>query len=1048
MRMRLNIIFASGNHMARPGLFVLPVFLLFFQIAYAQPVKVSGVVTSSDDNLSLIGATVLEKGTNRGTITDVDGSFELDVGNAQAVLVISYVGYHAQEVPLQGRTSLTVVLAPEMNIMQEVVVVGYKREIRSDVTSAITSVKAKDIEKLFVVGLDQALQGQAPGVVVTQVTGSPGDDIAVRIRGVGTLGNNNPLYVIDGIPTTGGINMFSLTDIESIEVLKDAAAASIYGARAANGVVLITTKRGKAGAPVFSFEAYAGVQQPVRLPELLNAREYLTLRNEAITNANALRNPANQLPTYDLSILDTLPDNNWLDIMFNPAPVQRYALSARGGSDSGNYYISGEYLSQDGIFKGQGFEKYQVRFNGEIGKRLFRIGNNMAFSHTNRKVINASGDGFGPGNELSGIRYALIASPVFPARYPDGSLTRVSADFGDPVLFGDGNANPLAFVENTDWTIKRYRVFGNVFAELTPFEGLRLRTTLGGDFLFDREKLFKERLSPAVYDPTSLNEGRVFEQTLVWNNTADFTRTFGAHRVSALVGMEAIQNHTDYLGASANNFRRTDPLFRYISSSIPEDISNIGASGIATEWALLSWFGQLGYSYKGRYMLNASARRDGSSRFGKGNRWGTFPSVSAGWNISNEPFFENIRFISSLKLRASWGQLGNQEIGVYPFSSLVSLGDFVYVFGDRIVTGANVVESGNSNIKWETSTQTNFGLDLSLKQDRFSLTVDIFRKRTDDILVRVPVPQAGGATRPPFVNAASVENKGIEAGLIYRNKIGKFNYNIGANIAALRNQVLSIAESEPILGGFGLSDGPITRTEPGYPVGSFFLWEMAGLFQSQEEIASSPFQTNFTRPGDVRFFDSNGDNRIDDRDRRHVGNPFPDFTYGVSLGFSRGNFDFSTLLQGIQGNDVYFLYGNFAYETQLRGFNSYKELLGRWTPDNPNSDIPIVSVDDRNGNRRVSTRFLADGSYMRVRNVSMGYNFKDLVRWKDVSNLRVYLTVQNALTFTKYPGLDPEIQANANDTRGLGISSDLSVGIDWGTVPAPRTWIAGVQIEF
>lgn len=1023
-------------------------FLFSVQIAYAQPFKVSGVVSSSEDKLPLIGATILEKGTGRGTITDVDGSFGLDVTNAQAVLVVSYVGYQTQEVPVQGRASLTIVLTPEMNIMQEVVVTGYKREIRSDVTSAITSVKSRDIEKLVVVGLDQALQGQAPGVMVTQVTGAPGDDIAVRIRGVGTLGNNNPLYVIDGVPTTGGINMFSLTDIESIEVLKDAAAAAIYGARAANGVVLITTKRGKSGAPVFSFESYAGVQQPVRLPELLNAEEYLTLRNEAIANANSLRNPANQLPAYDLSILDTLPDNNWLDIMFNPAPVQRYALSARGGSENSNYYISGEYLSQDGIFTGQGFEKYQVRFNGEIGKRIFRIGNNLAFSHTDRKVINGSGDGFGPGNELSGVRYALIASPVFPVRYPDGSYVKVTSDLGDPVLFGDGNANPLAFVENTDWTIKRYRVFGNVFAELTPFEGFNLRTTLGGDFLFDREKLFKERLSPAVYDPTSLNEGRVFDQTLVWNNTADFTRTFGAHRISALAGMEAIQNHTDYLGASANNFRKTDPLFRYISSSIPEEINNIGASGIATEWALLSWFGQVGYSYKGRYMLNAAVRRDGSSRFGKDNRWGTFPSVSAGWNVSNEPFFQNIRFISSLKLRASWGQLGNQEIGVYPYSSLVSIGDFVYVFGEQIVTGANVVESGNSNIKWETSTQTNFGLDLSLKQDRFSLSVDAFRKRTDDILVRVPVPQAGGSTRPPFVNAASVENKGIEAGLIYRNKIGKFNYNIGANFSAMRNKVLSIAESEPILGGFGLSDGPITRTEPGYPVGSFFLWEMAGLFQSQEEIASSPFQTAFTRPGDVRFVDINGDNRIDDKDRRHVGNPFPDFTYGITLGFSRGNLDFSTLIQGIHGNDVYFLYGNFAYETQLRGFNSYKEVLGRWTPSNTDTDIPKVSVDDRNGNRRVSTRFLADGSYMRVRNVTLGYNFKDVIRWKDIGNMRVYLTVQNALTITQYPGLDPEIQANANDTRGLGLASDLSVGIDWGTVPAPRTWIAGVQVEF
>ncbi|MCB9274671.1 MAG: TonB-dependent receptor [Lewinellaceae bacterium] len=1014
----------------------------------AQPFTITGTITSKEDKQPLIGATVQEKGTPNGTVSDVDGSFSLALASPQATLVISYVGFESMEVPVQGRALLPIVLSVQPNLMDEVVVTGYKQEIRSDVASAIASVKAKDIEQLVVVGIDQALQGQAPGVMVTQVTGSPGDDIAVRIRGVGTLGNNNPLYVIDGVPATGNINMFSISDIESIEVLKDAAAAAIYGSRAANGVVLITTKKGKTGEPVFEFEAYQGVQQPVNLPKLLNAEEYLTLRNEAITNANLQRNPANQLATYDTGILDTLPDNDWLDMLFSPASIQRYSLSARGGGESGNFYISGEYLTQEGIFKSQGFDKYQLRFNGEIGSRRFRVGNNLAFSHTDRRVINSSGDGYGAGNELSGIRYALIAAPVLPVRYPDGRYINVTSELGEPVLFGDGNANPLVFVENTDWTVKRYRIFGNVYAELTILDGLKMRSTLGGDFQFEREKLFKKRLSQAIYDPTSLNEGRVFDQTLVWNNTIDFQRTFGGHRVSALVGMEAIQNHTDYLGASASNFRRTDPLFRYIDASDPVELTNVGASGIATEWALLSWFGQVGYSYNSRYVVSAAVRRDGSSRFGKNNRWGTFPSVSAAWNISNEPFFEDVRFISTLKLRGSWGQLGNQEIGVYPYSSLVSTGDYVYVFGDNIATGASIVETGNSNIKWETSTQTNLGMDVSFWKDRLSLTADAFRKRTEDILVRVPVPQAGGSTRPPFVNAATVENKGLELGLSYRNRIGKFTYNIGANIAKVHNEVLSIADSEPILGGFGLSDGPITKTEPGQPVGSFFLWEMEGIFQSQEEIDNSPFQTQFTQPGDVKFADLNGDNVIDDKDRRHVGSPFPGFTYGISASFNWENLDFSALLQGIQGNDVYFLYGNFAYETQLRGFNSYAGLLNRWTPDNTDTDIPKVSVDDRNGNRRISTRFLEDGSYLRVRNVTLGYNFKDLLKWEGVSSLRLYLTVQNALTITNYPGLDPEIQANANDTRGLGISSDLSVGIDWGTVPAPRTWIAGLQLGF
>ena len=767
-----------------------------------------------------------------------------------------------------------------------------------------------------------------------------------------------------------------------------------------------------------------------------------------ITNANTLRDPIRQLKTYNPAILDTLPDNDWLSKVFRTAPIQHYSFSGMGGSDNGNFYLSGEYQTQDGIFTGQGFDKYQLRFNGEVGSKLFKTGNNFSFSHTNRKVIGSSGDGYGAGNQLSGIRYALIIAPIVKEHFADGTPVIVTSELGEPTLFGDGNANPLVFIDNTNWNIKRYRVFGNVYAELTPFEGLKLRTSLGGDFLFEKETLFKKRLSDAIYSPTSLNEGRVFNQTLIWNNTADFTKTFNKHRVSLLLGTEAIQNHTDYLGASANNFRRTDPLFQYINGSLPKEIGNVNASGVATEWALLSAFGQAGYSFDNRYVLSASLRRDGSSRFGPNNRWGTYPSVSAAWNIGNEAFFKQITALSSLKLRASWGKLGNQEIGNYPFSSLVQTGQYVYSFGDKIATGATIVETGNSNVRWETTTQTNIGVDMSLWKDRLSLIFDVFNKTTDDILVRVPVPQAGGSERPPYVNAGSVENKGIELGLIYKNRIKDFNYNIGANISAIRNKVVSIAQSEPILGGFGLSDGAITRTEAGYPIGSFYLWKMLGIFQNQAEIDKSPFQTVDTRPGDVQFADLNGDNKIDDKDRTHAGSPFPNFTYGVNLSCSWRNFDFSLLAQGIQGNDIYFLNGNFAYETQARGFNSYADILNRWTPTNTNTNIPKVSLDDRNSNRRPSTRWIEDGSYFRIRNITLGYDLKKALKWKNTEGLRIYVTAQNALTITKYPGLDPEIQANTNDTRGLGLSSDLAVGIDWGTVPAPRTFIVGLKLDF
>ncbi len=1022
---------------------------LFFisPIISAQSVVVKGMVTE-ENGAPMIGVSISEKNTANGTITEIDGTYTIKANSEQAVLVFSYLGYVVQETKVGDRREINVVLVQDSKILEDVIVTGYRKETRSDVSTSISSIKSRDVEKLVVSGVEQALQGQAPGISVTQVTGSPGDDMAVRIRGAGTLGNNNPLFIIDGVPTSGNINMFSVNDIQSIEVLKDGASAAIYGSRASNGVVLITTKRGKSGKPVFSLNISSGVQTARKLPDLLNSREYLTIRNEAITNANALRNPANQLATYDPSILDTLPDVDWLKRVFSNAPIRQYSLSAMTGNENSNLYVSADYQDQEGIFRGQSFKKYQIRINGETGNSWFKIGNNLSFGHTSRKVIGSSGDGFGPGNELSAVRFALIAAPVFSGKNKDGSDINVTSLLGDPLLYGDGNANPLVLIDHTDWHIDRSRVFGNVFAELNLLKGLKVKTTLGGDFSFEKEKLFKQFLSAAIYNPTSLNEGRIFNQTLIWNSTASYELKSGKHKASVLAGTEAIQNHTDYLGASANNFRRTDPLFRYLSTSVAEDIKNLGVSGIATEWGLVSYFGLASYNFDNKYMVSAALRKDGSSRFGKDNRWGIFPSVSAAWLISNEAFLRESDIISELKIRASWGKLGNQEIGVYPYSSLVSTGERVYAFGDKIVTGATILETGNSGIKWESSTQSNLGFDLGLWKDKLTFAADFYRKTSEDVLVRVPIPQSGGSQRPPFVNAASIENKGMELALSYRTSGKDFSYYISPNISFVKNNVVSIAGSEPILGGFGLSDGPLTKTEPGRPIGSFFLWDMEGIFQTQAEIDASPFQTKDTRPGDVKFRDINNDKVIDDKDRSHVGNPFPDFTYGMQCGLNWKNLDFSVMFQGIQGNDVYFLYGNFAYETQSRGFNSYAGILDRWTPDNTDTNIPKVSLDDRNGNRRPSTRFLYDGSYMRVRNISIGYNLKSHFNVREISSCRVYFTVQNAFTFTKYPGLDPEIQANANDTRGLGLSSDLAVGIDWGTVPAPRTFVAGIKVDF
>lgn len=1032
--------------------FLTAAFILLNLMASAQNMTISGLVVSGGDQQPLIGVSVSVLGTQSGTTTDFNGAYTVEAAS-DAVLRFIYTGFQTIEVKVNSRPTINVTLNTDQQLLEDVIVVGYKKEIKSNVSSSISSVKAKDIEHLPLLGIDQALQGQAAGVQITQATGAPGDDIAVRIRGAGTLGNNNPLYIIDGVPTTGNINMFAISDIESIEILKDGASASIYGARSANGVIVITTKKGKKGAPVFNFDTYYGVQEANRLPELLNAEEFLLLRNEGITNSNELRDPVRQLPTYDPAILDTLEDVDWLDQVFRAAPTQRHSLSASGGGDNSSFYILGEYLNQEGVFRKQGFEKFLLRFNGDIGGKKLKIGNNISLSYTDRAVIGSSGDGAGPGNELSGIRYALIASPLFPVRDASGNFIPTSSSLGDPTLFGDGNANPSAFINNTDWNIQRYRLFGNVFVEYDILKNLKFRTNLGADLLFQSETIFKERLSVAIYDPTSLSRDNSTDRNLIWNNTLDYNTTLDAndhHNISVLVGMEAIDNRTDFLGASARNFFSTNPNFHYIDNSVTQEVGDIDASGIATEWGLLSYFAQLGYNYKNKYILNASIRRDGSSRFGGGNRWGNFPAVSAAWNISEEPFFTT-EFISHLKLRASWGQLGNQEIGIYPFSSLVETGIFVYPFGGQISTGANVLETGNENIKWETTTQTDFGIEMSLLEDKISFTGDYYIKRTEDVLVRVPLPQTAGDINPPFVNAGTVENKGLEFGLTFRNSAGQLRYQIGANLSTVNNKVISIAGTEPLLGGFGLSDGPITRTEPGRPLGSFYLYQVEGIFQSQEEINAHAEQTpgrEGTRPGDLKFADLNGDNVINDKDRAHLGNPFPDFIYGANLSLQYKNFDLSALIQGVQGNDVYFLYGNFAYETQLRGFNSYKDLLNRWTPTNTNTDIPRVSVDDKNRNRRISTRFLEDGSYMRLRNLTLGYNLSGLIKVGTIKSWRIYVSAQNLLTITKYSGLDPEIQANTNDTQGYNVSSDLAIGIDWGTVPAPRVFLIGMNLNF
>jgi len=1016
--------------------------------ATAQNASIDGKVMD-DKGAAVSFATVILDGTQYGATTADDGSYLINnIAAGTYTLKVSYVGYSDFKQPVtvsDTKQTFNITLKTDYQSLNEVVVVGYQTEKRSHITGAVSTVNMDGLSKLPVGNVDQALQGKASGVRITQSTGQPGEGVAVRIRGVGTINNNDPLFIIDGVPTKDGINFLSANDIESITVLKDAASAAIYGARSANGVVVITTKSGKKGKPQFNYSAYAGIQTHGDLPKMCNTPEYVELFNEAVANDNVDLDPILQRQPIPATL--DMANTDWLAAIFQHGLIQSHELSVKGGNDKTLFYIAGNYFKQEGIILNSWYERYAVRskLNIDLSDKL-SIASNLNVSYSDRNIVGSSGDGYG-GNGGSVVRYALFRTPPIPVFNANGSYT----DMPDyPGFFGDGY-NPVALAVNTDNKENVSRGFGDFYIEYKITKELIFKSDGGVDVIVTDDKRFDKNYGTngRINSPSRLTVSTNTNTNFIWNNTLRFNRTFNQiHNVTAIAGTEAISNTDHIHGGSDHNFPEQIPSLLFLGNGLNITSQNVFEG--EQQWRLFSLFGSANYAYNDRYLLSFNVRRDGSSRFAPANRYGTFFSGSAGWNLHNENWIKNnMSAVSKLRLRASLGQLGNQDIGNYPWASIIGSG-YNYVFGATPVSNSGYTTSvrGNENVKWESSTQADAGLDLGLFQDKLSLTVDYYIKTTSDMLIPIPLPLIGGSATTPYVNAGKVQNRGLEVELNYSNHNGRFKYDINANGATVHNEVLSLANGAPIPGGRIDNGVYATLTTVGQPIGSFYLLQMDGIFQNDADVITSAYQGPYIRPGDVKFKDQNKDGVIDEKDRTFLGSAIPKIIYGLTTNLEFHNFDLSVFFQGAYGNKLY-LQVNQDIEGFYRPFNLTQRVYDeRWTGEGTSNTMPRVSWLGSTNNKTPSSRFLEDGSYLRLKNLQIGYNIpqKIISKWH-IKGLRIYVTAQNLLTFTKYTGLDPEMHTSDN-LNSETYQGDLAAGIDWGTYPSARSYIAGLNLNF
>lgn len=1025
---------------------------------YAQSVRgISGTVTS--DGEPLIGASVVEKGTTNGTLTDVDGKFTLSV-KENATIEVSYIGFTSKTFAVGQQTVFNVELKEEANVLNEVVAIGYGVQKKKLNTGATLQVKGDEVAKLNTTNPLQALQGQAPGVQISSTSGQPGADMKVTIRGLGTVGNSGPLYIIDGIE--GDISVLNAADIQSIDVLKDAASAAIYGAQAANGVILVTTKQGSKGKGQVSFDAYYGVQNVARKAKMLNANEYMAIMNEqALNSGSAL---------FDFDSMGTLANTNWINQMFkDDAKTENYSLNVNGGSEASRYALSLNYTSQEGVVGGKdvsNYERYGFRINTEhkLYKEILTVGQHLNFNYIKNRGISV-------GNQYNNtLRGAFTTSPLSPV-YSDNNIydSPYNDTSNSPWYNGDGNPYG-SMMTNSNNKNDSQKLMADVYAELEPVKNLKLKSVFGINYYASEYRSFEPFYQFSVYtynkNNTTTLQNMSKGHTLTWTNTAGYDFTLvDDHAINALVGMEATRYQGTFLSGSNWNLlsQFNDFSHAYLDNTTGQAHLDSDGNIVETrsvggrpehDYRRVSYFGRVGYNYKEKYMFNATLRADGSSKFAKGNRWGYFPSFSAGWVITNEDFMQSIvenRTLDFLKLRLSWGQVGNQNISddqyLAPINTSTSYTNndpaAYYNFGTTKTNVAGAYQSrlSNQSVKWETSEQLNIGFDAYMLRNRLGINADFYTKKTKDWLVVAPILATAGAGAP-YINGGDVKNTGIELGLTWRDNIGQVNYNIGVNGSYNKNKVGNIPTDDGIIHGLtGMlydNSEEFYRAQNGYAIGYFWGYKTAGLFQSEEDIeawkaAGNGILQAAVKPGDVKYVDLDKNGKIDTTDKTDLGNGMPDFSFGFNLGFEYKGFDFNLNANGVMGNKIVQSYRNHTNKQA----NYTTAILNRWTGEGTSNKIPRVT--ETNINWQFSDLYLQDGDFLRISNISIGYDFAKLINLKCISQCRLYASVQNAFTFTKYDGMDPEI--------GYG-TSDWVSGIDLGYYPRPRTYLFGVNLKF
>ncbi|NVO09925.1 MAG: TonB-dependent receptor [Bacteroidales bacterium] len=1030
--------------MKRLGLLVM--IISFAGSLFAQR-SVEGLVTDAKSGEALIGVTVLIKGTAIGAITDVNGKYRLvsDQLVASSVIVYSYIGYTKLEETCGELAVIDVALNPDQYALDEMVVIGYGTAKRRNVLGAVTKVDSKELTRLPVAGVAQALQGLAAGVQVTQNTGAPGEGVSVRIRGAGSINSSNdPLYIVDGMPTTDALKILSPGDIENISVLKDASAAAIYGSRANNGVVLITTKKGIKGKTKITYRGQTGFQKATRLTKMVNTNDYITIYNEAATNDNAFLPVGLQRSLITPSDAVDFANVNYLKELFQTAPVNSHELSFSGGNESTNYMISTSLYNQKGIIQGTDYTRGTVKLdvNTEANKWL-TTGVSMLTGFSSNDIIGSSGDGY-LGNGGSVVRYAFFRNPAIPIKFADGTyVDRPAEYFGRQIydsFLGDGY-NPIGMTHYNENNRKDDSYLGKAYFTAKLTDKLKFTTNLGMDYRNSNTRRFNPTWGTMnrINGVNSLSIGN--ERTANWtvNNLLNYETTFReSHTLSVMLGFEAIKNSGKGIYASDSDFPIQQKELIYIGNGVGNKISN------QTDWAstLASFFGRVNYDFKGKYYLSGTLRRDGSSRFTGNNKWGTFYSLSAGWSLNQEAFLKDVIWLKNLKLRAGYGAIGNQEIGLYADKDRISP-YFNYPFGGVSSGGYAQTALGNKNLKWETSYQYNAGVDAELWKGAFAFSLDYFYKVTEGMLVKAPIPPSVGYANAAWINSGSVLNTGVELEASYRHKMSEWSYSITGNLTFLHNEVLKL--DAPLYGGRIESGMDATRTEVGYPIGSFYLLEMDGIFQNTTDILLSAYQGNGIKPGDVKFKDQNKDGRIDDKDRVHLGSAIPKMIAGINLATNYKNFDLSVFFQGAYGNKIY-VQINQDIEGFYRGFTVTQRYFDeRWTGEGTSNTQPRASWTSKSNNATPSSRFLEDGSYLRLKNLQFGYTIPEkTLKIIGLSKARVYASATNLFTLTKYSGLDPEMTVSDNAKN----EGDIAAGIDWGTYPSAITLMFGVDITF